>query len=417
MPDPSSDVSTEFTVNGTTYHPTNRPIVAICVDGCGDEYLDVAISRGRMPRFVEMTNRGRRWMGRGALPSFTNVNNAAIATGQPPSVTGISGNFFLDPATGEEVMMNSSRYLRCPTIFASASQAGRKVAVITAKEKLLSILSAGLKGIAFSSEKAAEARMASHGIEDVEELVGAATPEIYSGEASLYVLRAGATLVERSMADFLYLSLTDYMQHKFAPEETESIDFYAAIDHEIGRLLDAGAVVAITADHGMNAKNQPDGTPNVVFVESRITERLGPGHRVICPITDPYVVHHGALGSLVMVHLGGSADATTVAPWLLRLDGITEVYDRDTAARKLELPADRIGDLVVMSAKDVALGRTPEHHDLSLLASGLRSHGGRYEELVPMAISESLTPEYVARSQGDSRNFQIFDFACNGVVR
>ena len=50
------------------------------------------------------------------MPSFTNVNNAAITTGMPPEVTGISGNYFLDPETGEEVMMNSSKYLRCETI-------------------------------------------------------------------------------------------------------------------------------------------------------------------------------------------------------------------------------------------------------------------------------------------------------------
>ena len=45
-----------------------------------------------------------RGMVRGALPSFTNVNNAAIVTGMPPKVTGICGNFFLNPETGEEVI-------------------------------------------------------------------------------------------------------------------------------------------------------------------------------------------------------------------------------------------------------------------------------------------------------------------------
>jgi len=295
--------------------------------------------------------------------------------------------------------------------------AGRKVAVVTAKEKLRDIFASGLiteGGIAFSSEKAKHAVRETHGIADVEALVGP-TPAIYSGDASLYVLKAGVAMLERGMADFLYLSTTDYMQHKHAPEEREALDFYAAIDHELGRLLALGAVIGITADHGMNAKQRADGTPNVIYLESELGAQFGGGFRVILPITDPYVAHHGALGSFAQVHLPARVDAATVRDWLLARAGITECHERATAAHLMELPEDRMGDLVVASARNVELAATPAYHDFLPLAGALRSHGGRYEEMVPLVFSEPLNATYATRATGDVRNFDIFEFTCNGT--
>jgi len=189
------------------------------------------------------------------------------------------------------------------------------------------------------------------------------------------------------------------------------------MDERFGRLLALGAVLGLTADHGMNGKQSPDRSPHVIYVESVLTDRFGPGARVICPITDPYVAHHGALGSFVTVHLSDHLSTQTIARFLLDCDGITEVYDRDLAVRKLELPRDRIGDLCVLAGRDVVLGRTPADHDLGLLRGSLRSHGGRYEEMVPMILSRPLTPHYAALMAGDPRNFDIFDFTCNGGTR
>jgi phosphonoacetate hydrolase len=368
-----------------------------------------------MPNLERMAVEGCRAVARGALPSYTNVNNASIVTGVTPSKHGIGGNFFFEAATGKEVMMNSAAYLRAPTIPAAAAAAGRKVAVITAKEKLRDILGSGLQRIAFSAERANLAREETHGIGGVEELMRRPAPPIYSAEASLYVLRAGVVLLKKGLADFLYLSTTDYMQHTFAPDRPEALAFYAAIDAELGNLVRPGAVVGLTADHGMNAKQKPDGRPNVIYLETLLTERFRPGFRVILPITDPYVAHHGALGSFAVIHLPEGQPAESVRAWLAALEGVTEVYDRVEAARKLELPFDRLGDLVALSARDVVLGRTPEYHDLAALHGGLRSHGGRYEEMVPFVVSEPLKPEYAARASGDLRNFDIFDFTINGT--
>ncbi len=405
-----------FSVNGRTYSLPSRPVVVICIDGCADEYLDTTLAHGRMPHLQKMAVNGYRGMVRCALPTFTNVNNSSIVTGVPPSQHGICGNFFYDAEKDVEIMMNSSEYLRSETILGAAASSGRKVGVVTAKEKLRNILSHNLEGIAFSAEKAAQAAHETHGIENVEEVVGYKTPQIYSAEASLFVLRAGVALLENGLADFLYLSLTDYMQHTYTPDTPESLDFYEKMDVEFGKLLGLNAVIGATADHGMNAKVKEDGSPKVLYIETMLNEKFGSGFRVICPITDPYVKHHGALGSYVVVHMDNPSKAPEVREWLALQPGVTEVYDKESGCRMLEQPADRTGDLMVLTGRDVVAGRTPAHHDLDALDGTLRSHGGRYEEMVPMVISDPLNDEYKRKAMGDPRNFDIFDFTLNGTV-
>ena len=409
-----------FTVNGREYRPSAKPVVVICLDGSADEYLDTAMVRGRMPNFQRLSVEGHRGLARGAMPSLTNVNNASITTGVPPRVHGIVGNYFFDTQSGKEVMMNSASFLRAETIFPAAQRAGRRVAVVTAKEKLRDYFASGLiplGGIALSSERAAEAARATHGIDAVEALVGP-TPAIYSGDASLYVLKTGVKLIEHRLADFLYLTTTDFIQHAYAPDAPEALDFYAGIDEQVGKLLALGAVVGITADHGMNAKQKPDGSPNVTYLESELEQRFGPGFRVILPITDPYVAHHGALGSFAQVHLppANNVPIGAVIAFIQELPGVIEVLDRACAARWMELPEDRMGDLVVCAKRDVTLGRTPKWHDLSALKGALRSHGGRYEEMVPFILSAPLKPDYFMRAKADVRNFDIFDYTCNGTI-
>jgi phosphonoacetate hydrolase len=404
-----------FSLNGITYHPAAKPIVVVCMDGSADEYYNAALAKDKIPNLKKMIAQGYRGLVRDALPSFTNVNNSSIVTGVTPAVHGICGNFFYDENKDAEVMMNSAEYLRSETILAAAANAGRKVAVVTAKEKLRDILSHKMNGIAFSAEKAKYAKKETHGIDNVEELVGHKTPEIYSADASLFVFHAGVALIEKGLTDFLYLSLTDYMQHTYQPESKQAISFYKNMDKEFGKLLQLGAIIGAVPDHGMNAKVNADGKPNVLFIEDMLEEKFGNGFRVICPITDPYVKHHGALGSYVVVHVPDKSIINSIKDWLLMQKGITEVYDKASAVRMLEQPEDRIGDLIVLSARDVVLGRRPQYHDLSALDGTLRSHGGRYEEMVSMIISHPLNKEYKMKASGDPRNFQIFDFTINGT--
>ncbi len=403
-------------VNGRTYRYPRRPTVVVCIDGGEPEYFDHAVAAGVAPAIARFRAQGVSRLARCVVPSFTNPNNLSIVTGVPPAVHGICGNYFYDPATGREVMMNDPAFLRCGTLLAALSRAGARCVVITAKDKLRRLLGHGMTGICFSSEKAAEVTKDEHGIARVTDLVPLAVPDVYSAELSEYVLAAGLAFLERERPDIMYLSLTDYIQHKHPPGDPVATRFYAMLDRYFGAFEGAGAVLGITADHGMNAKSRADGTPNVIFLRPLLDALLGPGQaRVVLPITDPYVVHHGALGSFATIYLDRVADRPAVLARLRVTEGIAEAWDNAEGCRRFELAPDRVGDILVVAERHVVLGKAPEEHDLSLLEEPLRSHGGVTEQTVPFVLSRPLGAAY-ARREGELRNFDIFDYALNGVA-
>jgi phosphonoacetate hydrolase len=400
-------------VNGRAYRVDTPPIVGVCLDGTDPAYLEAAAAC--MPFLEEMKKRGACGLATSAIPSFTNPNNIAIATGVPSAINGICGNYYYDQQTGEEAMMNSPEFLRCPTLFAAVANAGRNVAVVTAKEKLRLLLGNGLKGICFSVEKAGPTVFAEQNIKALGALRDGKVPGIYDPEASIYCLEAGAGLLSHGLADFLYLSTTDFVQHKYAPGEPVAQKFYSDVDRILRQLDAAGATLAVTADHGMNAKTLPDGSPCVQFLEEQL-HRAGFGDAVvILPITDPYVVHHGALGSYATIYLKGS-DVNTVKAALEKTPGVELVLTREEARRRFDLPEDRIGDLVALGDQTTVLGRTPAWHDLSAVKENLRSHGGLHESRVPFLLNRPLLPEYAQKlAAGQVRNYDLYDFALNGV--
>jgi phosphonoacetate hydrolase len=406
----------ELTVNGRTYRWMDRPLIVVCVDGCQHEYITAAVAAGAAPFLGRLlAGAGDCFIADCVMPSFTNPNNLSIVTGVPPSVHGICGNYFFDPERGEEVMMNDPRLLRAGTILAAFSDAGAKVAVITAKDKLRKLLGHRMKGICFSSEKADAVTVAENGIEDVLERVGMPLPSVYSAALSEFVFAAGVKLMERERPDLMYLSTTDYIQHKAAPGTPTANAFYAMMDRHLARLDTLGARIVLTADHGMNAKHGADGRPNVVYLQDLIDSWIGKDRaRVILPITDPYVVHHGALGSFALVYLGGGEQQRFVAKRIAEIPGIETVLTREQGAARFEMPADRIGDLVVVSALDTVIGTARDRHDLSGLDVPLRSHGGTSEQKVPLLVNCRLGRPLENRRW---RNFDAFDLGLNLAAR
>ncbi len=406
-----------ITVNGRSYAFPKAPVVVVCIDGSEPDYMELAVAAGRMPWLKSALPGGADLRADCVVPSFTNPNNLSIVTGQPPRVHGICGNFFYDPAKDEEVMMNDPAYLRAPTIFPAFQQAGARIAVVTAKDKLRRLLGHGLtmkpgEAVCFSAEKADQASRAENGIEGLLELVSRPLPSVYSAELSEFVFAAGVKLMAAMRPDLMYLSTTDYIQHKHAPGSEGANDFYAMMDGYLAQLDAAGAVIVLTADHGMNAKHRSDGAPNVLYLQSALDDFLGAGvARTILPITDPYVVHHGALGSYATVYLPKGADVAAVAAHIEGLEGVEQVLTREGAAEAFELPSDRIGELVVVTEKTRAVGTSPERHDLSGLDVPLRSHGGVSEQRVPLVVNRPVT-----HIDGRHlRNFDAFDIALNHV--
>ncbi|KUJ10170.1 Phosphonoacetate hydrolase [Mollisia scopiformis] len=399
------------------YSLPQNPTVVVCVDGFDPEYLDEGIKDGIIPNLAKFAKDGFHKTAKSCMPSFTNPNNVSIITGVPPSVHGIAGNYYLDPLTREEHMIVDDTLLRGTTVLALLAKRGVRVAAVTAKDKLRRILSHDLEGlVCFSSKKAKDANLKENGIENVEEWIGRPGPAQYSGDLSIYVLDAGIKLLEEERADILYLTLSDFIQHKYAPGDKEANDLMKVLDARIGRMVELGAVVAMTGDHGMSDKSKADGTPNVIFLEDELTNRWGPDcARVICPISDPFVRHHGALGSFVRVYVKSKEHIGPMLDFCKTLTGIEVALSGEEAAGVFEQPLDREGDLVIVSEKNVVIGSRKDEHDLSnLKGHRLRSHGGLSEQEIPLLMSQPAHGTYT-EGRKNWRNFDIFDLVLNGA--
>ena len=415
-----TDTPETVTVNGRDYAWPKQPMVVVCIDGSEPDYIERAVADGAMPFLSEALKTGSDLRGDCVVPSFTNPNNISIVTGVPPSVHGIGANFFFDRDSGEDVMMGNPKFMRAGTIYKAFFDAGAKVAVVTAKDKLTPLLRHGLdfstgRAICFSSEKSDQATKADNGIERANRYVGLPVPEVYSADLSEFIFAAGVKLIEEERADLMYLSTTDYVQHKNAPGSGGANDFYAMMDGYFHKLDALGAVLVLTADHGMNAKHTAEGDPDVIYLQDVLDGWRNEGTaegtaRVVLTITDPYVVHHGALGSFCTIYLSDGADADDIAGRLRDLDGILTVYGNAEGCKEFELPPERMGDLIVISEKHKVLGSSVEHHDLSGLDVPLRSHGGVTEQRVPLILNRP-TPDLDPGRR--LRNFDAFDLGLN----
>ena len=409
----------QVTVNERTYPWPKVCAIAICLDGCEPEYLEVAIKAGLMPTLERIRATGTDRLAHSVIPSFTNPNNLSIATGRPPSVHGICGNYLYEPETGREVMMNDVRFLRAPTVFSTFYNAGARVAIVTAKDKLRALLGAGLafdqdRARCFSAERSATSTLAEHGQDKADAWLGFPQPGVYTAELSEFVFAAGVKLLAEWHPDVMYLTTTDYVQHKYAPQQPEAQAFYAMFDRYLAQLDAMGAAIVVTADHGMKPKHLADGSPAVIYVQDLLDQWLGTAAaRVILPITDPYVVHHGALGSFATAYLPEEADQADIIARLQTTPGLLLVVDKAEAIRRFELPGDRIGDIVMISTENMTLGTSAHRHDLAALNEPLRSHGGLTEQEVPFIVNRVLD----LPSQPILRNFDALYYATTAAAQ
>ncbi|MGH7869834.1 MAG: alkaline phosphatase family protein, partial [Candidatus Dormibacteraceae bacterium] len=290
------------------------------------------------------------------------------------------------------------------------------VLMVTAKKKLCRLLGAG-EVPSVSAEDASEQSLADFGIASITQLVGAGAPDIYDPAISHYAMRIGL-MAHRACGGLglLYVSLTDRVQHAVPPGHPLSDTFYRDFDRLLGEYLEEGFNVGITADHGMNDKHGGYGSANILFLEEILRNRGIYDANVILPIADPYIRHHGALGSFAWVYLPHE-QAEIARSTLSKLDGVEEVYDRHEASVIYQHPADRIGTLSVSSDAATALGTSPSRHDLSRLHGPQRSHGGRHEQPVPILTSLPLTGHWeTCHRSGAARNRDIHDLLLNGTA-
>ncbi|MFC0218899.1 phosphonoacetate hydrolase [Pseudochelatococcus lubricantis] len=411
------------TINGVRYRWPQRPVVVVCIDGGDPAYLERYLADGVIPNIRRFIEEGFATVAIGSMPSFTCPNNISIITGTPTARHGISGNFYLDTATWEPVAMTGPELLRGDTILAGFADAGAKVVSITAKDKLRRQLGKGLdvgKGhVSFSSEFADRCTLEENGIENLLDYVGMPQPDMYSVELSLFVLEAGIRLLKDRRPDVMYLSLTDFVQHKWSPEEKEACEFYKRLDDVFGRLVQEDITLGLIADHGMSDKSDAAGEPNVIWLQDILDATFGVGETtVICPITDAFVAHHGALGSFVRIWSKGNVSVQAIINRIASVHGVDLALDKETACRLFDLPEDREADVMAISRKEMCIGSSARQHDLSgLKGHRLRTHGSIEETRVPLILNRPLNADYRQRAACSLiRSYQIFDFAINGTL-
>ena len=413
-------MTNQININERIYSgiPKSTAIV-ICLDGSQKEYFEEASKSNLTPNLDSLISSGENLLANSAIPSFTNPNNISIVTGRPSSVHGICGNFFYTPSTGEEVMMNDPQFLRAPTIFQKYYEQGAKIAIVTAKDKLRTLLSHGLnfidsRAICFSSEKSDQATKNENGIENINEWLGMDVPDVYSQGLSEFVMAAGVKLLHEFNPDIMYLSTTDFIQHKYAPGDDVANKFYAMFDKYIGQLNINDNSIIITADHGMQPKSKADGSPNAIYLQDILDKKLGNDvSKVILPITDPYVVHHGALGSFATIYLKDKSKIDEAMEEIKKIQEIEVVVTNEVGCKDYDLPNDRMGDIICMTSKYMTIGSSERAHDLSKLKEPLRSHGGLHEREVPFISNKKINS---FESNNKLNNYDAFYYAIAGAM-
>lgn len=334
--------------------------IIICLDGCGPEY----IARSETPNLDALAREGYSTIGQAIVPTVTNVNNATIVTARFPEIHGITSNYYYDHLRGQEVYMESPEVVLTDTIFRRVARKGEKSALLTAKDKLKTLIQDGTT-IAESAEKPSPWLV---------ERIGA-PPDIYSLEVNHWLFQAAISVLRRDSPDLLYLTTTDYATHMLCPEDDRSQWNINQLDRLIGDILvvPSDLEVVITADHGMSPKTH-------ALDLNQIMKEAGIIAQAIPIIKDRYIVHHQNLGGAAYVYLNDLSTMNETIEILKEEKGIEAVLTNMDAARRYNLHPKRIGHLFVLADADTVFGALPTARE----EVNIRSHGSLHEREIPI---------------------------------
>lgn len=339
---------------------TRRALI-LCLDGCGPEYLDASDT----PNMDTMAKAGWKTNGHAVFPTVTNVNNTSILTGTFPAIHGITSNFFFDAGLGLGVYMESAEYIQTPTVFERLRKQGLSSAFLTSKEKLRTLLSRGAV-VSISAENPPTWLV---------HLIGP-PPDIYSVEVNLWLMEASlAVMVNYPDVAFAYVSTTDYVMHTYPCDHSESQRHLHEIDKLLGRFVNqfGDFDIAITADHGINAKT-------IGLNPAKILMDVGIDAEVVPVIKDRHIVHHGNCAGAAYVHLRQIENLSGAQQYLEEVSEIDTVLTRQEAVVEHHLYPDRIGDLVLLADSQTVFGEFPS----ARTEVKVRSHGSLHEAIVPI---------------------------------
>ena len=339
-----------------------RKVLILCIDAGSHDYL----AASDLPTIRQLAKTGFYVHANAVIPSVTNVNNVSIATGTFPETHGITTNYHVDRTTGKGEFIEDNRFLLAPTLFetAKARKFADKTALFVTKKKLLRMLEAGTD-IAVAAEDPPSEHI---------HTAGPVEP-IYSVEINWWLLRAVRETLRKDDPELAYCSTTDWVQHKYAPDEDLSQQHLVELDRIIGEIIDDEPTreIYITADHGMLEKTTAIDPGRV------LTERGIPASSIPI-IKDRYVAHHGNLGGAAYIFLEDQADTAKAIQILLSTSGIEEAYSAEDAAQTFRLHRERIGDIFVLADKTTVFGEL----EAAVEPTAVRSHGSRHESYVPI---------------------------------
>jgi phosphonoacetate hydrolase len=340
-----------------------QKILVAMMDGFGLDYFN----KGDMPTLRRLADEGFFREVKSMFPSVTNVNNVSIATGEWPAVHGISANSRFDPETGTAVYLNEG--VKCDSVFTRAKKAGARTALLSSKKKTKELFGKEVD-IVIAAEDLSLEQKAKYG-----EASG-----VYTREINYWLWDTAEKIIAEDAADFVYVHITDYPMHMWAPDHKESREHLSAIDAILARIVAANPGIAVfaTADHGMNFKKR-------CWDLTKALESRGiPARFVLSPERDYYIKHHRNFTGCAWLWLNGESSRPKTKAALLSLAGVESVTDSKDVAFRYNLDASAMGDLVVFGDKDTMFGdMESEYEDLP---AEYRAHGSLHETDLPLLI-------------------------------
>ncbi len=337
----------------------SKGYIIICLDGITWEY----IKNSKTP-FIDSL--GTSTICHAMVPTVTNVNNASIITCNYPEKHGITSNWYYDRESGKEVYMDSNHFLTCDTFLENEARKGKKVILLTAKDKLRRLLKT--EGVySYSVEKPDR---------KILDKIGP-VPSIYELSASPWLLQVACKEISKTKWDIIYISTTDYIPHKYEPKHHFAREYMSRIDEGLEFIYNYGYEIGIVSDHGMNNKS-------INFDPVTYLQEYGLDSKIVASIKDEHIIHHMNLGGSAYLYTDMPEKAKTI---LSDCEGVEAIYNRKEAAKEYRLMPERIGDLLVLAEEKYTFGRNQKENYRKI---DIRSHGSLHEREVPFITSRKM---------------------------
>lgn len=311
------------TVASSTEYGHADKCVIIVLDAFSSNYLS---QLGTNSNLAKLSKNGACCLtARSTYPTHTCTNHATIMTGVGAGSHGIVGNDRLGDDGKSSVKNIQAEMIQVPTLFEIASEQGKKTAVVSGKDNMVTLLSDGLD-VGVSNKRPLDYLPAAPTIEDDND-----NDQYYTYNMKLadWVFESLFTVLEKEAPDLTLVNIqsTDYIAHRFGPESKEMSKCAKAVDKNLGELykkmdkagmLDNTAVIII-ADHGMTSSDKA------------------------IPLNTISLINFPTAGAVIDGRNGyiwlGEEDKQTVIDFYNNLEGVRDVFEKGSDKAK-ELNVD-----------------------------------------------------------------------------